>query len=216
MPIDSELRPGARRRVVRASRHRRQLPPRRVSGRGPEWPARSPGGADAHARREWPVPRVPDRERCLAFTRRRDPPTARGTATTSSCCASTPRSLARRARPCSRRSRPRAFPARAGYGFSLPQQPLFRNKAFGPYLSGASRQAGLPRGSLSRERSPLQGAVDLAGAASAPWIDAPTPTTSPSLRKDLRTSRGAQRIGSSRRWLRWTRRVNRPADSRER
>ena len=32
------------------------------------------------------------------------------------------------------------IPCSAGYGFSLPQQPLFRNKAFGPYLtSGASR-----------------------------------------------------------------------------
>jgi dTDP-4-amino-4,6-dideoxygalactose transaminase len=30
------------------------------------------------------------------------------------------------------------IPCGAGYGFSLPQQPLFRNNAFGPYLSGAS------------------------------------------------------------------------------
>jgi dTDP-4-amino-4,6-dideoxygalactose transaminase len=30
------------------------------------------------------------------------------------------------------------IPCGAGYGFSLPQQRLFRNKAFGPYLSGAS------------------------------------------------------------------------------
>ena len=30
------------------------------------------------------------------------------------------------------------IPCGAGYGFSLPQQPLFRNRAFGPYLSGAS------------------------------------------------------------------------------
>ena len=29
-------------------------------------------------------------------------------------------------------------PCSPGYGFSLPGQPLFRNKAFGPYLSGAS------------------------------------------------------------------------------
>jgi dTDP-4-amino-4,6-dideoxygalactose transaminase len=26
------------------------------------------------------------------------------------------------------------IPCSAGYGFSLPQQPLFRNRAFGPYL----------------------------------------------------------------------------------
>ena len=29
------------------------------------------------------------------------------------------------------------IPCSAGYGFSLPDQPLFRNKAFGPYLPGA-------------------------------------------------------------------------------
>ncbi|MGH9311520.1 MAG: DegT/DnrJ/EryC1/StrS family aminotransferase [Vicinamibacterales bacterium] len=28
------------------------------------------------------------------------------------------------------------IPCSAGYGFSLPQQPLFRNRAFGPYLDG--------------------------------------------------------------------------------
>jgi dTDP-4-amino-4,6-dideoxygalactose transaminase len=31
------------------------------------------------------------------------------------------------------------IPCSAGYGYSLPDQPLFRNKAFGPYLSDASR-----------------------------------------------------------------------------
>jgi dTDP-4-amino-4,6-dideoxygalactose transaminase len=30
------------------------------------------------------------------------------------------------------------IPCSAGYGFSLPDQPLFRDKAFGPYLAGAS------------------------------------------------------------------------------
>jgi len=30
------------------------------------------------------------------------------------------------------------IPCSGGYGFSLPQQPLFRNKAFGPYLSAVS------------------------------------------------------------------------------
>jgi dTDP-4-amino-4,6-dideoxygalactose transaminase len=29
-------------------------------------------------------------------------------------------------------------PCSAGYGYSLPDQPLFRNKAFGPYVSGAA------------------------------------------------------------------------------
>ena len=30
------------------------------------------------------------------------------------------------------------IPCSGGYGFSLPHQPLFRNKAFGPFLAGAS------------------------------------------------------------------------------
>ena len=30
------------------------------------------------------------------------------------------------------------IPCSAGYGFSLPRQPLFQNKAFGPYLAGAA------------------------------------------------------------------------------
>lgn len=33
--------------------------------------------------------------------------------------------------------RAEGIPCSAGYGFSLPQQPMFRNKAFGPYLSQA-------------------------------------------------------------------------------
>jgi dTDP-4-amino-4,6-dideoxygalactose transaminase len=32
------------------------------------------------------------------------------------------------------------IPCSSGYGFSLPDQPLFRNKAFGPYLPNASRR----------------------------------------------------------------------------
>jgi len=34
--------------------------------------------------------------------------------------------------------RAEGIPCSAGYGFSLPQQPMFRRKAFGPYLSGAA------------------------------------------------------------------------------
>ena len=30
------------------------------------------------------------------------------------------------------------IPCSAGYGYSLPDQPLFRNKAFGPYVPGAA------------------------------------------------------------------------------
>jgi len=36
--------------------------------------------------------------------------------------------------------RAEGIPCSAGYGFSLPQQPMFRNKAFGPYLSRAARR----------------------------------------------------------------------------
>jgi dTDP-4-amino-4,6-dideoxygalactose transaminase len=32
------------------------------------------------------------------------------------------------------------IPCSPGYGFSLPQQPMFRNKAFGPYLPNATRK----------------------------------------------------------------------------
>jgi dTDP-4-amino-4,6-dideoxygalactose transaminase len=32
------------------------------------------------------------------------------------------------------------IPCAAGYGYSLPQQPMFQNKAFGPYLPGISRK----------------------------------------------------------------------------
>jgi hypothetical protein len=32
------------------------------------------------------------------------------------------------------------IPCSAGYGWSLPQQPMFRNKAFGPYLPEISRR----------------------------------------------------------------------------
>ena len=39
------------------------------------------------------------------------------------------------------------IPCSSGYGFSLPRQPLFRNKAFGPFLSGASAR-------LDYEQSP--------------------------------------------------------------
>ena len=45
------------------------------------------------------------------------------------------------------------IPCSAGYGFSLPAQPLFRNKAFGPYLAGVRerldyRQARCPNSDL--------------------------------------------------------------------
>jgi dTDP-4-amino-4,6-dideoxygalactose transaminase len=45
------------------------------------------------------------------------------------------------------------IPCSAGYGFSLPDQPMFRNKAFGPYLPGAS--AGLDYRSVRCPNSDL-------------------------------------------------------------
>ncbi len=36
--------------------------------------------------------------------------------------------------------RAEGIPCSGGYGFSLPQQPLFRHRAFGPYLPGAGRR----------------------------------------------------------------------------
>ena len=51
--------------------------------------------------------------RCPDFIRRPVTPTAHGTAITSSCCGSTPIDLARRAKLCCARSRPREFPAPA-------------------------------------------------------------------------------------------------------
>ena len=38
------------------------------------------------------------------------------------------------------------IPCSGGYAFSLPDQPLFRNKAFGPYLAGAAPRLDYPRG----------------------------------------------------------------------
>ena len=32
------------------------------------------------------------------------------------------------------------IPCSAGYGFSLPRQPIFRNRAFGPFLPAAGRE----------------------------------------------------------------------------
>jgi dTDP-4-amino-4,6-dideoxygalactose transaminase len=36
--------------------------------------------------------------------------------------------------------RAEGIPCAAGYGFSLPEQPMFRNRAFGPYLSGIAEE----------------------------------------------------------------------------
>ncbi len=39
------------------------------------------------------------------------------------------------------------IPCSPGYGFSLPRQPMFRNKAFGPFLPGAARRLDYDRAS---------------------------------------------------------------------
>lgn len=55
------------------------------------------------------------------------------------------------------------IPCSAGYGFSLPQQPLFRNKAFGPYLGGVS-----PSLDYGRTRCP---ASDIICAEQGIWLE---------------------------------------------
>jgi dTDP-4-amino-4,6-dideoxygalactose transaminase len=54
------------------------------------------------------------------------------------------------------------IPCSAGYGFSLPDQPLFREKAFGPYLSHAA-----PRLDYGRTRCPNS---DLVSREQAIWL----------------------------------------------
>ena len=53
------------------------------------------------------------------------------------------------------------IPCSAGYGYSLPDQPLFRNKAFGPFLPQASATPRLRHVALPEQRSdlPRAGAV---------------------------------------------------------
>ena len=55
------------------------------------------------------------------------------------------------------------IPCSAGYGYSLPAQPLFRNNAFGPYLTDAA-----PTPDFSAVRCP---ASDLISGEQAIWLD---------------------------------------------
>ncbi|MCX6886537.1 MAG: DegT/DnrJ/EryC1/StrS family aminotransferase [Verrucomicrobia bacterium] len=55
------------------------------------------------------------------------------------------------------------IPCSGGYGFSLPQQPLFRNKAFGPYLAGAAKKL-----DYSRVKTPNS---DLICREQAIWVE---------------------------------------------
>ena len=106
--------------LVRASRHLGQLSAGRIPGCPAELPARSAGGSDRGRATQRPVSRAASCHRCRAFIRKASSPTARGTAITCSCCGSTRRLSARRATPCSSRSRPRAFPARPATVFRCP------------------------------------------------------------------------------------------------
>ncbi len=111
VPLDSQLRARARRHLVRAPRHLRQLPPRRIPGRGAERQLdrleEQTATRDANGR----YSRVAPRRAAGPASRRRGRRRARATAITCSCCASTPPRSARRARRCSMRCRPRASPA---------------------------------------------------------------------------------------------------------
>ena len=46
--------------------------------------------------------------------------------------------------------RAEGVPCAAGYGYSLPQQPMFRNRAFGPYLPGTIDRLDYQRVPLSQ------------------------------------------------------------------
>ena len=130
--------------LVRASRDLGQLSPGRIPGRGAQRQLDRLDGSDGHARCQR-----------RAISRR--------------ASAGAARASFRSARPaaCTRhayhlfmlRLDPAVFgaprdavlpaleaegiPCSAGYGYSLPAQPLFRNKAFGPYLAARPRSARL-------------------------------------------------------------------------
>ena len=148
VPLDSQLRARARRRVVRAPRGLRQLPARRIPGGGAQLPARSPRGADRDARSQRPAPRRRAWRRCRAFIRSGVLPNARGTAITCSCCGSTPAEFGASRAAVLDALAAEGIPCSAGYGYSLPDQPLFRNKAFGPYPA-----AGVRAGSTTARRA---------------------------------------------------------------
>ena len=74
------------------------------------------------------------------------------------------------------------IPCSGGYGFSLPEQPLFRNKAFGPYLPNASGRldylaARCPNSDLlCREQSIWLEAVDCCLGRGTTWTTSSGPS----------------------------------------
>ena len=199
VPVDPQLRARARRHLVRAPRHLRQLPARRIPGRDAQQPARSARGPNRDARR------------ATAGISRRGSPQSAGPAP-----ASAPEQCTRHSYhlfmlrfDAAAFGAPRAavlealqaegIPCSAGYGYPLPDQPLFRNKAFGPYLRARGR------GSTTRtcvpEQRPASAASRGSGSNSRCCSGrAPTWTTSPRpSRRSTRTARRCARQSRPRR-----------------
>ena len=95
LPLAPQLRSHPDRRVVRAPRDFRQLPARRIARGLAQCAARAARRSDEDSRRQWPVPRQGGSRTCRASIRNSAPTSAPDTPTTSSCCASMARSLAR-------------------------------------------------------------------------------------------------------------------------
>ena len=72
------------------------------------------------------------------------------------------RSLARRAPRCIKALQAEGIPCSAGYGFSLHQQPMFRNQAFGPYLPKVSAKLNYQKTQCPEQRPDLPRAMSLA------------------------------------------------------
>ena len=73
------------------------------------------------------------------------------------------------------------IPCSAGYGFSLPAQPLFRNKAFGPYLAGAfaigwTTAAPVVRTAISSARRASGSNTRCCSARVTTWTTSPRPS----------------------------------------
>ena len=137
VPVDPQLRPGAGRHLVRAPRRLGQLPPRRVSGRSAQRPARSPGGAGRRLASATAAGSSSGSRASRACIRSGVPPNARGTPTTSFMVRIDPAVFGASRNSVLKALEAEGIPCSAGYGYSLPDQPLFRNKAFGPFVPDA-------------------------------------------------------------------------------
>ncbi len=135
LPLAAQLRSHPEWRVVRAPCYFRQLPARRIARGLAQRAVRAARRSDPVSRRQRTVP--PRAAHELARP-------ASATAPRILHPARLPPLYVAYRRPCVRRARAAVIaalcaegvPCSAGYGFSLPEQPMFRNRAFGPYLPG--------------------------------------------------------------------------------